>query len=109
MGDYHINQQGRDLIAVVDSFKTAASNLEAGPGASSAELLSAFLDAVARSPISEDDKRDVLEGATVVVEQVRQEGRLAGRAKILWNGLQKAIELAPTALKAWEALTKLWS
>lgn len=107
MSEYNTNQTGNNLTAIVDSFKTTQL---IGSGLSNeVELhIKALLDGVLASHLPEEQKKDVVEAATTVVEGVKKDGRLAGKAKMLWNGLREIIQSVPAALEAWDALQKHW-
>ena len=109
MSEYHITQKGKNLVAVVDSFKIVASDVGAELGEDTSKALSAFLSAVSSSDLSDDDKKNALEVATEVVEKVKNQRQLLGRAKIVWQGLKSVIVSVPKAVEAWEKLTQLWS
>jgi len=100
---------GRDLNATIESFK---NNTLVNIDSQNDELLknlSEFLEAVANSSISNEEKTSVLNEASNVANNVKIEGKLKGRAKILWYGVKEVINTIPKALDAWEKITAFWS
>jgi hypothetical protein len=107
MSEYNINQTGSNLTAIVDSFKT--TQLIGGGFPDEVEQhMKILLESLLASKITEEEKKDAVESAIKVAEDVKKEGRLAGTAKILWNGLRETIKSVPAALAAWDAIQKHW-
>lgn len=107
MSEYNINQTGSNLTAIVDSFKTTQL-LESGFSNEVESQIKTLLDSIVASNLPEEEKKDVIDAATTVVEDVKKDGRLAGTAKMLWGGLRETIKSVPAALAAWDALQKHW-
>jgi hypothetical protein len=104
LNQYNIKQTGSNLTAIVDSFKTTVNDSPAG----TSEHLNTLVEAVLASHLSDQDKHDVVESATEVVQSVKKEGHLKGKGALLWNGIKEAVKTVPAAIEAWNALSKLW-
>ena len=109
MGTYNLNQRGKNLVAVVDSFKNIT--VEAGKikGKDFEKWAIALLSAVEGADITENEKKDILDGASAVLQEATKGITLVGRAKVLWYGLRSMLDAIPSAVEAWEKLTELWS
>ncbi|ETX05643.1 MAG: hypothetical protein ETSY2_21745 [Candidatus Entotheonella gemina] len=110
MEDRSIRQNaGRDLTAVIDSFKGNTIKFSSAGHTELAEKLDTFLKTVEESSLPSDDKMVILSETSTVTQDVVQKGKLTARAKLLWGGIRNLVESVPEAVSAWEALTKMWS
>jgi hypothetical protein len=107
MSEYNITQTGTNLNAVVDSFKTTLLSSSNSPDVQ--KNLESFVASIVSSELETGKKQEVVEGARIVVEAVKEQGRLSGTGALLWQGVRQAITVIPTAVEAWEALKKLWA
>ena len=110
MVDKSIRQNaGRDLNAAIDSFNGNVVEI----GSSGKEELEAklgdFLEAIVSSSLSDTDKTTILTEAQTVAREAAANGKLVGRAQLLWTGIKEVISNVPKAVTAWESLSKLWS
>jgi hypothetical protein len=72
-------------------------------------LLGKLVVTIRAAQISEDSKRQILEGIGGVAASTSKHGKLKGVAKLAWSTIREGIKTIPSALAAWESLRRLWS
>lgn len=107
--DYRIALQSQNVLALVDSFTEVAEQHRRIFGRNAKREIEQFVQAVSSSHSDPQEQMRILSGALTTAKQTAKLLRLTPGLRQLSYGVRESIRFVPEALKAWEALEKIWT